>query len=168
MVWAEKNHKDYLAPIPKLLEVINSKLLKVMNLKLLEVDSYLTVSLSEKKGDKWNIAFRLVQGMLLITEIKKKPAEAMLWLGVMLAACGGLGMYWKIGMVGSDSFEEEQRKEIRIFIPIILFWLFGGKNPPWMSHPPLFLSTTMTARKSQQGFCYTQVVANLGFCPSQE
>lgn len=128
MVWAEKSHKDNLAPIPKLLEVINSKLLKVMNSKLLEVDSYLTVSLSEKKWDKWNIAFRLVQGRSLITEIKKKPAEAMLGLGVILAACGGLGMYWKIGMVGSDSFEEEQRKEIRIFIPIILFWLFGGKK----------------------------------------
>lgn len=59
--------------------------------------------------------------MLLITEIKKKPAEAMLGLGVTLAACGGLGMYRKIGKVGSDSFEEEQRKEIIIFIPIILF-----------------------------------------------
>lgn len=37
-----------------------------------------------------------------------------------------------------------------------------------MSHPPLFLSTTMTARKSQQGFCYRQVVAKIGYFSSQE
>lgn len=49
-------------------------------------------------------------------------------LGVILAACEGLGMYQKIGMVDCDSFEEEQRKEVRIFIPIILFWWFGGKK----------------------------------------
>lgn len=55
----------------------------------------------------------------------------MLGLRVILVACEGLGMYWKIGMVGSDYFEEEQRKEIRIFIPIILFWLFGEKK----NHP---------------------------------
>lgn len=52
MAWAEKDHKDYLAPTPKLLEIINSKLLKVINSKLLEADSYLTVSLREKKWDK--------------------------------------------------------------------------------------------------------------------
>lgn len=39
MAWVEKDLKDYLAPTPKLLEVINSKLLKVINSKLLEVDS---------------------------------------------------------------------------------------------------------------------------------
>lgn len=52
MAWAEKDHKDYLAPTPKLLEIINSKQLKVINSKLLEVDSYLIVSLSEKKREK--------------------------------------------------------------------------------------------------------------------
>lgn len=39
MAWVEKDPKDYLAPTPKLLEIINSKLLKVINSNLLEVDS---------------------------------------------------------------------------------------------------------------------------------
>lgn len=37
-----------------------------------------------------------------------------------------------------------------------------------MSHPTLFLSTNMTASRSQQEFCHRQIVANIAYFPSQE
>lgn len=59
----------------------------------------------------------------------KERAEATLGLGVTLRACGGLEMRGKVGIVGSDSSEEEQRKEIRNCIPVNPGLIIWGKPP---------------------------------------
>lgn len=76
MAWAEKDHKDYLAPTPKLLEIINSKLLKVVNSKLVEVDCYLTVSLfSGRKSETSRILPSDESKVCCSSQEFKKPPE---------------------------------------------------------------------------------------------
>lgn len=56
----------------------------------------------------------------------------MLELGVILTAYEGLGMYQKAGTVGSDSFEEGQRKDIKNYIPVnFVLIVWGKKQQPW-------------------------------------
>lgn len=59
----------------------------------------------------------------------KERAEATVGLGVTLRACGRLGTSGKVGIVGSDSSEEGQRKETRNYIPVNLGLSIWGKTP---------------------------------------